>query len=92
MSKPVIFITERGNVSPKYLKDLRDAGIIVVAAKDVKKARFVRPEYEVPANDLLAAAVAAIEADPYDSSRQGFARNVAKMFMRKNQNDQPKQH
>lgn len=80
MDNKKVFITEPGNVPPRYLKQLREVGILVVVAKDPNACRFIDPQSELPSGDLLKAAMKAIQDSVFDNPRIHFANLVADLI------------
>lgn len=55
-----VFICPTGTVSPKSIRELRKAGVVVVETDDPSRCQFIRATEIVSSNDMLWAALSAL--------------------------------
>lgn len=76
-----VFLCERGQLTVASKRDLRAAGVVVAEVADITKAAFVRSSEIVSADDMLWAALDALNSDKSGYSgareqREVLARNL----------------
>jgi hypothetical protein len=73
-----VFICAIGAVTPKSIRDLRKAGVVVVETSEPERCQFVRSGEVVSADDLLWAAMSALNNKGYGGGdqREAFAKRV----------------
>jgi hypothetical protein len=78
-----VFIAETGQLTPRSIRDLRKAGIVVVEVADATKASFVRASEIVSADDMLWAALDAIGRDDSwgNKARAALSSNLLKVVV-----------
>lgn len=77
-----VFLCEKGQLTDPAKHDLRKAGIVVAEVADITKARFIRASETVSGDDMLWAALAALQDNGYGSGekqREALARNLFKV-------------
>ena len=57
-----VFICKKGTVDARGIRDLRNAGVIVVQAETPERCTFIRSSEVVSSDDMLWAALAALKA------------------------------
>jgi hypothetical protein len=74
-----VFLCEKGQLTDPAKHDLRKAGIVVAEVADISKARFIRASEVVAADDMLWAAMSALQNQEYghgEKQREALARNL----------------
>jgi hypothetical protein len=77
-----IFMAETGQLKPMFRRALRDAGVVVVEVPDLTKCKLVQSTSPVPADDLLWAAVDALDRIGGHQAARAFVTNVAGLMRR----------
>lgn len=76
-----LFVCPKGSIDLRSIDDLREAGVVVVEADDPDSCRFIRANEVVSTDDLLWAALSALQvkgeySDKGAVQREAFAARV----------------